>query len=271
MHFWWSQDTDRFVFKRLMLDRLSQTPHVCQLVVRAADAGDLLREAQEVVEDLNREETLYPLILVILSEGLRLVRRPDCFDTALAMPTGRVLDSRNLDPSIVWESYLHSRAAWECGGDIRFARVYGSAWKSVRQADDEALESSCNSLAAGRWAEVCESNKTEWQLQLSTRFQGLQMDSYYDNDHVCGLVEAGLLWRAPGHCRLMPTAWAVRATATLQVVSGSLCRAALINSLLVAEILAWCFQLEAWEREQYDDVCDWSDADERATHCKFCR
>jgi len=258
---------DRFSFKRLILDRLKQAPHVFQLVKRSGDPGELLEEMLAFLEELNREECLYPLIVLVLSEGIQLVRRPDCFDTAPAMPDGRILNPRNLDPCVLWGGYLHSRAAWECGGDIRLAQIYGSAWNGISQSDDVALEESCSLLAAERWREVSAARKAEWQQYLAKSCRPLEANGYGDTIGV--LVEEGLLWQPPGQCRLMPTAWAVRATAG-QVRSGVLSRAALVNSVLVAEVLGWCFQLEALEREQYAEACDWSEADESKTlHASF--
>lgn len=258
---------DRFSLKRLIVDRLKQAPHVFQLIGHSY-SGELLEEMQALLEDVNREDNLYPLIVLILSKGIQLIRRPDCFNTAPAMPVGRVLNPRNLEPGALWGSYMHSRAAWECGGDIRLAQIYGSAWKRIPQYDDAALEASCSLLAAERWREISANRKAQWQQYLIGSFRLLEVRGY--GETVGELVEEGLLWPAPGQCRLMPTAWAVRATAEHRVGSGALRRAALVNSVLVAEVLSWCFQLEALEREQYDEACDWSGVDEsKMLHASF--
>ncbi len=259
---------DYFNLKRLILSRLDQAPHVFQLIDNSGNPAGLLEELRPFVEDINREQSVFPLIVLVLSENTQLILRADSFDTCPSMPTGGVLDTRELDPDTLWGRYLHSRAAWECAGDLAHVRMYGLAWKELRPRDEQALEISCCALAKKRWDFVEESTKTELNGYLKDLGRPLKREG--QGEQLSRLVARGVLWQAPGHSQPMPTAWVVRATADTIVGNGILQRAALVNSLLVAEVLAWCFQLEALEKERYlDDSGIGEDPETKAQYDEF--
>jgi len=245
------RNLDHFSLKRLFLDRMGQSPQVLLLIETKCNSDALLEEVQSFVEEINREDSVYPLVALILSQGIQLLQRPDCFNTVPTMPIGRVLNPSIPDLSALWGRYLHSRAAWECGGDMHLAYIYGVAWNEIRPFDDDAVEESCSRLAARRWSEITHARHKEFEQY----FADVHVTSPRgrEKEWSLGLIEDGLLWQPPDQCQLMPTVWAVRATASARVGNGRLQRAALVNSILVSEALAWCFQLEAMERARYDD------------------
>jgi hypothetical protein len=242
---------DYFSLKRLILSRLDQAPHIFQLTDSSGGSAGLLDELGPFVEDINREQSVFPLIVLVLSENAQLILRSDSFDTCPSMPTGSILDARELDPDALWGRYLHSRAAWECAGDLAQVRMYGLAWKELRPRDEQALEISCFAMATERWECVGESTKTELNGFLKDSSHPSKREE--QSERLSRLIGGGVLWQAPGHSQPMPTAWVVRATAKSIVGNGILQRAALVNIYLVAEVLAWCFQLEALEKERYLD------------------
>ena len=176
------------------------------------------------------------------------------------MPLAHVLSSSTLDIANLWGKYLHSRAAWECGGDIHLAHTYGSTWSTIPRFDDDALEKSCALLAKRCWSEVSPAARAEFERYLADADLPFQQNA--DEQRTNSLVEEGLLWKSPNQFHLIPTAWAVRATATCRAGNGRLQRAALVNSVLVSEALACCFQLEMLERARYDEGSEVSDCAE---------
>jgi hypothetical protein len=251
---------DALSLKRLILDRLDQAPHVFQIVDRSDDHTELLKELRTFIEDINRQESVYPLIVIVLSDSAPLSTSPDFFNTVPAMPAGRVLNPKDLDPAVTWGNYLHSRAAWECGGDMNLAQMYGAAWKVLPPFDDDALEESCQSLAKWRWENLDTNRDAELRQYYVDASSSAQKSVYGDN--LEELIRDRLLWRPPGYFRVIPTAWAVRANANERWGNGVLQRAALVNGILVAELLAWCFQLETLERSRFFDESGLDDSDE---------
>lgn len=242
---------DRLKLKRLLFDRLEQAPQIF-LLHEAGDQTLLLEELRGLLEEINRQGSVYPLLLMVFGESRSLAQRPDCFDTRPAMPSSRVLSPYEFDPHALWGRYLHLRAAWESGGDLHQAWIYGSAWKMIQPFDDGAVETSCSSIATRRWSAIDVRIRSKLEQYLAQSCLPARSDGY--GDQVVDLLEAGLLWQTQSHCRPTPTAWVARATAGLPLRNSVLQRAALVVSPLVAELVTWCFQLEALERARYRDT-----------------
>lgn len=147
---------------------------------------------------------------------------------------------------------------------MHLAYIYGSAWNEIKPFDDDAVEESCSLLAKRRWSEVTHARQEEFQQYFANSQSVLPRAR--EDERSLGLIEDGLLWQPPDQCHMMPTVWAVRATGGARVGNGRLQRAALVNSILVSEVLTWCFQLEAMERARYDDAHDASECAEAHEH-----
>jgi hypothetical protein len=211
----------RFVFL-LDLSRLDETLPV-------------LDELEGLRDDLAKlpEPAALTTVALVRAGGAR-----GAFDFTRGTPIDRPLDFT--EPYRAWCSYLHTRIAWECGGEpSRAMRWDEGVSHTVAQGDDDALEATLNELAAREWSAQGDGARAQLLAWLrDPRAASVER-----------LEGEGVLWRPAPLAPLRPPAWIARALlqgadpGTRRRLRGAITCAPLAEALIGA-----CLDLEARHR-----------------------
>jgi hypothetical protein len=250
-----SSDRGKVTARDLFEGELSSRPLILVGALSDMDAVVAARdEAASLVDLASKISDLHQLVVILTVPDRRAVRLDGVLNLTVGMPTGRVLDRVSDGTAALWEAYLHTRVAWECGGDLDKALAYG-AELLLEIGDDAALERSLNALSerladeAGGDARIRELERAKIEESRRGRTDAALGD---------GFETLGLTWRLADLALPRPTPWAARRLITVSpksTIRGFL-RSAITCFPLAAELLSVCLQLEGAIRDRWSATVD---------------
>lgn len=253
---------------REMLRReLDEAPSIRVVVtLENSIAGATHSDAKRLVELASKLADRYYLVVITVLASRAGALPDEAMDLGTGLPSGGVLASKDDGHVALWQAYLHTRAAWECGGDLDAALALGDTL-DLKRGDDRALEMQ---LAANAQRLATEPAVAQCLTQFTDALSGGVRLTDQSQDVVDEFLERGLMWQPPGSVVARPTPWVARWLLVRHQAPRirPYLRAALACLPLSAEILGVCLQLEGVIRERwsqtlegvtwdYDDLAAW--------------
>ena len=197
---------------------------------------DLYQEAESLRDQFSKSRHRSSLTWVLMDNAVNRLDGRLSFDLTLGRPAFGVFETRVHTEWALWSAYVHTRIAWESGGNAAIAADL-DRFLSTRTAtsDDGKLECALNAWSQARLGGVdpCD----------LAALDGFLSGSMAD---VKPLLEWGLLWALPGQPSAMPVPWTARAMLCRNPrhVHRWLLRSSLVCMPLATELLSLCQTLE---------------------------
>lgn len=229
--------------RRLTAEALHRETRVFVAQPPATPLGtDLVQEANDLRDTLSKMDGHAPFTLVLMANA----HSPSSsvvpsFDFRVGEPLYGVLEAARGTPAVVWPAYVHSRLAWECGGNPRQARMLSDRVAGrLRAGDDETLEVLLNEWARERLAEEPPERQTALWAAIGAP------GGVVEPGVAEALADQGLLWHPRGARTAWPLPWTARALAQSRRDHPAMAylRSAMVCLPLAAELMARCQEIE---------------------------
>lgn len=205
--------------------------------------SDPWNDAMDLLDELSKSAIPSTPIFILLDNKRQRLHGRRSFDFIRGKPSSSILDTEHATDISLWRAYLHTRLAWESGGDPSTAQAMNMAViGKLRCGDDDQLEKALNDWAIEQWQAIPKKPAE----QLGNCLSRPEATSGQLACHAAELESAGLIWRPWGTARRAPVPWVSRALLGRypQHQRRWLLRSALVCIPLVNEILSHCQDLE---------------------------
>jgi len=170
--------------------------------------SDPWNDAMDLLDELSKSAIPSTPIIVLLDNKRQRLHGRRSFDFNRGKPSFSILDTEHATDTSLWRAYLHTRLAWESGGDPTTAQAMSTAVSgSLRCGDDEHLEKSLNDWASQQW----QTTPTKQAELLENCLSRPEATNGQLACHAADLESAGLVWRPWGTTRRAPVPWVARA------------------------------------------------------------
>lgn len=197
---------------------------------------DLYQEAEALRDRISKSRFRGTLTWILMDNATGRLDGRRSFDFTRGRPAFGIFDTSTHTELNLWSAYVHTRLAWESGGNTAIASELDATISEQTAAlDDDVLEHAFNTWSRARLADSDATTRDAFERFLER-----------GTGDTRSLSEQGLLWRPPGHPSPVPVPWLSRALLNANNAHPRrwLLRNSLVCMPLANELLSICQAIE---------------------------